>query len=124
MTVRVEQAITLPPRSKKVVVVHCSKSQPLLTADFESKPFHGLSGVYATDCRIIPDIHGNFCISILNVTNNPVHLHSRRCIGTLRSLNGTMHQVCSQSEAQLEGFATILQWGFVYLPLKRTSCII
>ena len=111
VTVRVQRAINLPPRSENVVVVHCTKSQPLLTADFEPKPIHGLSGVYATDCRITPDIHGNFCISVLNVTNSPVLLHSRQCIGTLTSLNGTIHQVTSHSEPQWEGFATNITMG-------------
>jgi len=119
VTVRVEHAITLPPRSKNVVVVHCSKSQPLPTSDFEPKPIHGLSDVYATDCRIIRDIHGNFCISVLNVTNNPVHLHPRQCIGTLTSSNGTMHQVCSQSESQLEGFTTDITMGSCLSATKR-----
>ena len=111
MTVDVEQGITLPPRSKNVVVVHCIKSQPFLTEDCEPRPIYGLSGVYATDCRTIPDIHGNFCISVLNVSNNPVLLHSRQCISTLTSLKGTMHQVCSQPETQWEGFATDITMG-------------
>ena len=53
-TVRVQQAITLPPRSENVEIVHCAKSQPLLTADCEPKSIHGISGVYATDCRVVP----------------------------------------------------------------------
>ena len=102
-TVRVQHSITLPPRSENVVIVHAAKSQPLLTADFEPKSIHGISGVYATDCRVIPDIEGKFHIPMLNVTSQPVFLHSRLCNGTLISLNNTLHQVSSHSEPHSEG---------------------
>ncbi len=83
--VRVQHAVTLPPRSENVVIVHCPKSKPLLTADFEPAPIRGISGVYATNCRIIPDLNGIFQISMLNVTNQPVSLYTRTRVGTQTS---------------------------------------
>ena len=64
-SVSLVHSATLPPRSKSIINVHCSKSISLITADFKSILFQGDKGVYATRCRIIPNIDGVFQISLL-----------------------------------------------------------
>ena len=110
-TIHVQQAIILPSRSETIVIFHCTKSQSLLTADFEAKSMYGLSGVYAMDCQVIPDIEGKFHIPMLDVTNQPVFLRSRLCIGTLTSLTNTLHQVGSHSEPHSDGSTPDITMG-------------
>ena len=54
--VRMQNTVSLLPRSESIVNVKCSNSLSLITADFNPKPLIGVKGVYATRCRIIPPI--------------------------------------------------------------------
>ena len=88
--VRVQSNVSLPPRSESIVNVKCSKSLSLITADFEPKPIIGIGGVYATCCRIVPDLEGVFQVTLLNVNNDKVALNSRKLIGTVSMVKETV----------------------------------
>ena len=81
--VRIDNKITIQGRAESVVSVRCNKAISLLTMDFEPTPVQGLSGVYATRYRVIPNLRGVFQITMLNTTNSPVVIHQRKCIGKL-----------------------------------------
>ena len=91
--VRVQSSVSLLPRSESIVNVKCSKSFSLITADFEPKPIIGIGGVYATCCRIVPDLEGVFQVPLLNVNNDKVKLNSRKFIGTLSMVKDTAPKV-------------------------------
>ncbi len=91
--VRMQNNVSLPPRSESIVNVKCRNSLSLITADFEPKPLGGVMGVYATRCRVIPDVDGVFQISLLNVTNDKVTVHSRKFVGNLTKVNEAVSQI-------------------------------
>ena len=93
--VRVQNNVSLPPRSESIVNVKCSNSVSLITADFEPKPLSGIMGVYATRCRVIPDLDGVFQITLLNVNNDKVTVHSRKFVGNLTMVNETVSKIDS-----------------------------
>ena len=99
--VRVQNNVSLPPRSESIVNVKCSNSLSLITADFEPKPLGGVMGVYATRCRVIPDLDGVFQISLLNVNNDEVTVNSRKFIGNLTMVNETVSKIDSQEDENL-----------------------
>ena len=80
--------IDLPARTENVVTVQCNRSLALLTADFE--PFPVTPGVYATRCRVIPNIKGVFQITLLNVNNTSYRLNSEKKIGSLIAVEETV----------------------------------
>ena len=98
--VRLGSKTRLEPRSEKVITVHCNKSMSLITADFEPATIKGVSGVYATPCRIIPNVAGVFQVTLLNVSNNPVELNSRKHIGKLVTSNKTICTIDSVGSEQ------------------------
>lgn len=83
--------IELPARTESVVAVKCNQSLALLTADFE--PFLVTHGVYATRCRIIPNIKGVFQITLLNVNNTSCMINSEKKIGSLIAVEETVASV-------------------------------
>ena len=85
--VRLDSKTSIAPRSETVVTVNCNKSMSLITADFEPATIKGVSGVYATPCRVIPNIAGVFQITLINVNEIPVELNSRKPLGVLLTSN-------------------------------------
>ena len=61
--VRLHHKVPISGRSERVVLVKCKKSSSLQTADFEPVVIGGVSGVYGTRCRVIPDLDGVFKIT-------------------------------------------------------------
>ena len=99
--VRVQNNVSLPPRSESIVNIKCSNSLSLITADFEPKPLGGVMGVYATRCRVIPDLDGVFKISLLNINNDEVTVNSRKFVGNLTMANETVSKIDSQEGENL-----------------------
>ena len=83
--VRLQSKVSLASRSECVINVQCKKSVSLITADFDPIQIQGCHGVYATRCRVVPNIDGVFQITLLNVNPDPVVLHSRKYIGNLHN---------------------------------------
>ena len=88
--VRLQKRVSLVARSESVVAVKCNKSLSLVTADFEPISLFGTPGVYATRCRVVPDLEGVFQITFLNVNDTEVHLKSRKCVGNLTGVENVM----------------------------------
>lgn len=91
--VRLQNNVSLPPRSESIVYVKCSNSVSLVTADFEPQPLGGCMGVYAMGCRVIPDLDGIFQITLLNVNNNTVTVKSRKFVGNLSRVKETVCEI-------------------------------
>ena len=83
--VRLQSKVSLVPRSECVINVQCKKSVSLIKADFEPIKINGSHGVYATSCRVVPNIDGVFQITVLNVNPDQVVLNSRKYIGNLHA---------------------------------------
>ena len=89
---RVKDKITIASRSESVVNVKCNQSVSLLTMDFEPTQIFGMPGVYATRCRVIPNLQGVFQITMLNTTASPIVINNRKCIGKLHPVRETQQQ--------------------------------
>ena len=115
--VRLHHNVSIPGRSKGIVLVKCKKSSSLITADFEPVAIGGASGVYATRCHIIPDLDGIFNITLLNVNEHPISLGSRKHIGNLIPSDETIPQ---QDFAVItEQFARDVRCGESLLPNEK-----
>ena len=80
--VRLQTTTSILSRAEKIVQVKCKKSLALVTADFEPSSFHIKPGIYATYCRVIPNVEGAFYISLLNVTDASIELEGGTIWGT------------------------------------------
>ena len=109
--VRVQSNVSLPPRSESIVNVKCSKSLSLITADFEPKPIIGIGGVYATCCRIVPDLEGVFQVTLLNVNNDQVALNSRKLIGTVSMVKETVLKLKPEKVEKTSGSKLSINHG-------------
>ena len=92
-TVGIVSKSTLKSRSESIVTVHCDPSFSSVTTDFEPEMSQKLPGVYATRCRVIPNIDGYFQIYLLNTTASPVSLAAKECLGSLAKVDTTADQV-------------------------------
>ena len=101
----------MPPRSESIVHVKCSKSLSLITADFEPKPIIGIGSVYATCCRIVPDLEGVLQVTLLNMTNNKVTLNSRKQIGTVSMVKETVPKIKPEKVEKTSGSKLSINHG-------------
>ena len=85
-------------RQEQVVEVRCSKSVALTTVDFEPTEIRGVSGVYATRCRVIPNIEGVFFITMLNVNTETVELDARKFIGFINDVSETVAETSAEDD--------------------------
>ena len=81
--VRLCDNITLTPRSEKVIQVQANERISLLQSDFVPKQIPGVSGVYASKAKVIPDVKGQFLLTLLNTNVDSVHLKKKQVIGKL-----------------------------------------
>ena len=84
---------TLKSRSESIVTVCCDPSFSLVTTDFEPEMSKKPSSMYATRCRVIPNIDGYFQISLLNTIASPVSLAANECLGSFAKVDTTADQV-------------------------------
>ena len=95
--------IELPAPTESVVNVKCRPSIALITADFE--PFPVAPSIYATHCRVILSIRGEFQIKLLNVNNTSYFMKRDKKIGSLNKIEETVARVDhidSRSSVNLE----------------------
>ena len=88
-SVKVVNPAILQPRSETIVNVECSKPLSLITADFEPISLPLSSSLYATRCRIIPNIDGIFQISLLNTSDKSVSLPAQKHVGSVIAVEDT-----------------------------------
>lgn len=81
--VTLSSAITLPPRSEKVVIVNCKASYGLLESEFHPKIKY-CDGIYAVRAQVVPNINGEFKITLLNTTAKEIKLGRRCQVGILK----------------------------------------
>ena len=99
--VRLRQRVSLAARSETIASVKCNRSLSLVAADFEPISLHSIPGVYATKCRIIPNVESVFQLTFLNVNDSPIDLYARKCVGNLVSSRiASLHQEPSTSKDQ------------------------
>ena len=65
----------------------------MITADFDPLPFKQTPGVYATRCRIIPNVDGIFQVSLLNTNDKSVTIKPQQRIGGLIKIDETIASV-------------------------------
>ena len=118
--VRLDSKIRIEPRSETVVTVHCNKSMSLITADFEPATLKGVTGVYATPCRVIPNIAGVFQITLINVNELPVELNNRKHMGVLLTSNETICTVDSVDGESASNLTTNITHGDLSAENKRS----
>ena len=68
-------------------------------------------GVYATRCRIIPNIDGYFQISLLNTTASPMSLAATECLGSLAKIDRTADQAQHSEELEKRNLEQLIQFG-------------
>ena len=74
--VRLAEETIVPERSEQVVSVRCKNNYFMCDSSFEPKPLPGVRGVYASKARVVPNVHGVFQITVLNVTESDVTLRN------------------------------------------------
>ena len=91
--VRVKEKTTIPARSEAVMTVRCEKSLSSLTVDFDPGKLIGMKGVFISRARVSPNIHGEFQISVLNVTESDIVFANRKLVGNVHSADETLFAV-------------------------------
>ena len=82
-SVRLVDETVLPARSEQVVNVRCKNNYSMCSASFEPKSVPGNRGVYVSKAKVIPNIHGVFQVTVLNLTESDVTLKNRTTMGLL-----------------------------------------
>ena len=75
--VRLAAKAVIPARSEQVVNVRCNNQFSLMNADIEPVNFKGNRGIFVSRARVLPNIHGIFQITVLNVTESDVVISNR-----------------------------------------------
>ena len=70
-----------------------------------------MPGVYATRCRVIPNLQGVFQITMLNTTANPIVINNRKCIGKLYPVQETQQQQTVLGNESSSPFAKDISLG-------------
>lgn len=108
--VQLVSSLVLQGRSENFVTVKCDQSFSLVTADFEPVQLSESPGVYATRCRIIPNIEGCFQVSFLNINPCSVSIPANTHIGFLTTSKTTVAQIAQQDKST----STNLEDSIVY----------
>ena len=88
--VRLFKRTVVPARSETVVTVKCKKEWSMYTVDFDPTPIPGVSGVFLSKARVIPDVRGEFQVAVVNVNEHDVNLRGRTRVGFLQQVEPTV----------------------------------
>ena len=88
--VRLSKRTEIPARSETVISVRCKKNLSMQTVDFDPIPVKGVPGVFFSKARVVPDVCGEFQLTVVNVGERDVSLRGRTKIGTLREIEETI----------------------------------
>ena len=83
--VRVAEKTVIPGRSETFIQVKCDAKTAFLEGDFEPATIAGMTGIYASRTRVIPNSAGVFTISLLNVSAEDKILTARKPVGSLHA---------------------------------------
>ena len=83
--VRVAEKTVIPGRSEAFIKVKCDVKTAFLEGDFDPATIGGMTGIYASRTRVIPNSAGIFTISVLNVSTDDMILSARKAVGTLHA---------------------------------------
>ncbi len=95
----------------------------LLTADFEPANIPGTQGVYATRCRIVPDIEGIFQITMLNINESPIVLTPRKIVGRLSIPTRVVAHVTPDNDTHNQEFVENIVHGDHLSPDQKNQLI-
>ena len=95
--VRLITKTVVPARSEMLVRVRCKKNLSMQTVDFDPVPVKGAPGVFVSKARVVPDVCGEFILSVVNVNENAVSLHGRKTLGFVRQIASTVATVDGNS---------------------------
>ena len=88
--VRVSTHTVIPARSETVITVRCKKDLSIQTVDFDPVPIRGSPGVFFSKARVIPDVSGEFHLTVVNVSERDVSLRGRTRVGFIREVEKTV----------------------------------
>ena len=111
--------VVFKARSEHIVNVQCSKSWSLVTADFDPILLSETPGMYATRCRIIPNIEGVFQVSFLNTTAQQISLPANTDIGLLLNINDSVTDFSPTTTDNSENLKNDTVYGEHLSPLQR-----
>ena len=83
--------LIVPPKSEKVILVCCSKNHSLLVGEFQPRMAF-CKGLYASRAQVIPNIHGHFYITLLNVNENKICLKRKHKLGIFRKCDTSVEK--------------------------------
>ena len=84
--VRLLRRTVLPARSETVISVRCKKNSSMQTVDFDPITVRGVSGVFVSKARVIPDVCGEFQLTVVNVNEHDVDLRGRTKLGFVQQV--------------------------------------
>ena len=96
--VRISKKTVVPARSEQVVSVRCRDYCSLLEMDFQPKKLIGVDGVVVSKARVIPNMNGNFCVTVLNSTEHDIVLDNRRVVGCVTEADEVVAQIDRNNE--------------------------
>ena len=88
--VRVTKRTNIPARSETVLTVRCKKYMSLQTMDFDPVPVRGVPGVFVCKARVIPDVRGEFQLTVVNVNEQEVNIRGRTKLGFVQQIGETI----------------------------------
>ena len=88
--VRVTKRTNIPARSETVLTVRCKKYMSLQTMDFDPVPVRGVPGVFVCKARVIPDVRGEFQLTVVNVNEHEVNIRGRTKLGFVQQIGETI----------------------------------
>ena len=83
--VRLAEKTAIPGRSEAFVQVKCDVKTAFLERDFDPATIGGMTGIYVSRIRMIPNSAGIFSISLLNVLADDMISSARKVVGTLHA---------------------------------------
>ena len=84
--VRLLRRTVIPARSETVISVRCKKNSSMQTVDFDPITVRGVSGVFVSKARVIPDVCGEFQLTVVNVNEHDVDLRGRTKLGFVQQV--------------------------------------
>ena len=88
----------IPARSEQVVMVRCKDHCSLLEMDFHPKKLIGVDGIRVSKARVIPNMNGNFYVTVLNTADHDVVLDNRRVVGCISESDEVVARVSVENQ--------------------------
>lgn len=99
--VRLAEETVVPARSEQVVTVRCKNNYFMCDASFEPKSLPGNRSIFISKARVVPNIHGVFQVTVLNVSESDVVIRNRTPVGSLFTADDVVCSIDQENSPQL-----------------------